>query len=111
MAKVEVRLPSLLRPMADGHREVEVEASTVASALAGLLALYPALRVHLLDEAGAFRPHVLCFHNDTPRRGDLDARVSAGDRITILQAVSGGGFGRRFRAAVSEGGFGAGRTG
>jgi molybdopterin converting factor small subunit len=52
----------------------------------------PALRVHLCDESGKFRPHVLCFLNEVNTRwlDGADPRLQQGDRITILQAVSGG---------------------
>ena len=50
------------------------------------------LAVHLFDEGGGFRTHVLCFHNDTNTRWleSLDVLLQDGDRITFLQAVSGG---------------------
>ncbi len=48
--------------------------------------------MHLFDETGDFRQHVLCFHNRTNTRWLPPAGVAleAGDTITILQAVSGG---------------------
>ena len=48
--------------------------------------------MHLCDESGRFRKHVLCFVNDVNTRW-LDAdnpSLHDGDCITILQAVSGG---------------------
>lgn len=92
MSKVTVRLPSLLHPAAGGSARVTVEAGTIDGALAALVKRHPALGVHLFDESGDLREHVLCFHNDTNTRWleSRQAPVADGDTITILQAVSGG---------------------
>ncbi len=92
MLQVTVALPSLLAGIVDGARTLKVEADTLAGALDELVRQYPALKVHLFDESGAFRPHVLCFHNEQSTRwlGSLDRPLAAGDVITIMQAVSGG---------------------
>ncbi|MGH9196080.1 MAG: MoaD/ThiS family protein [Acidimicrobiia bacterium] len=46
----------------------------------------------MYDESGTFRPHVLCFLNDVNTRwlDNANPPLQEGDRITILQAVSGG---------------------
>jgi molybdopterin converting factor small subunit len=92
MPEVTVHLPSLLGPVVNGAESIGVEGGTVAEALAALVEAHPALRVHLFDECGALRQHVLCFHNETNTRWmeSLDLPVTDGDTITILQAVSGG---------------------
>ena len=48
--------------------------------------------MHLFDETGGFRQHVLCFHNETNLRWleSDEVPVADGDRLTVLQAVSGG---------------------
>ncbi len=93
MAGVVVHLPSLLAPVVGGSRRVEIEAPTVRGVLDGLIAAHPELRVHLFDESGDFRQHVVCFHNDTMTRwmDSLEVPVAEGDTVTIMQAVSGGG--------------------
>jgi len=75
-----------------GAPEVRVEAQTIAGALDALVRAHPSLRVHLFDESGRFRQHVLCFHNRTNTRwlDRLDVPVAPGDTLTLLQAVSGG---------------------
>lgn len=94
MAAVTVRIPRLLAEVGDGRRQIPVDGDTVAGALEALFAEVPQLRVHVIDESGAIRQHVSCFHNGrsskTPER--LADPVSDGDVVTILQAVSGGGF-------------------
>lgn len=93
MARVTVHLPSLLAPVIGGSRRLEIEAATVRGVLDGLMAAHPELRVHLFDESGDFRQHVVCFHNETMTRwmDSLEVPVADGDEVTIMQAVSGGG--------------------
>jgi molybdopterin converting factor small subunit len=91
MAKIGVRLPSLLAPVT-GARTFEVEADTVRGAIDALLAAQPGLRVHLYDEQRALRPHVRLFWNerDIAWIGNLDVAAHDGDVLTVMQAVSGG---------------------
>jgi molybdopterin synthase sulfur carrier subunit len=91
MARVMLELPSLLRDVLD-RGSLSIEGETLHEALEDAYAQMPGLRVHLCDESGRFRRHVLCFLNEVNTRwldGD-DPRLHDGDRITILQAVSGG---------------------
>ena len=92
MPEVTIELPSLLGHIVNGDRRVCVEAQTVQGAVEALVERFPALSVHLFDETGNFRQHVLCFHNQVNTRwmSSTDVPVTAGDTITILQAVSGG---------------------
>jgi sulfur-carrier protein len=92
MARATLELPSLLRTVLGGRDTFEVEGETVEDALQHAYRLVPALRVHLCDETGKLRQHVLCFHNDVNTRWIRGGSPSLkdGDRITILQAVSGG---------------------
>ena len=92
MARVTVTLPRLLAAFIGDVTKVEVEADTLRGALEALLRRYPLLRVHLFDESGAFRRHVLCFHNEENTRWleSLDHPLATGDVVTIMQAVSGG---------------------
>ena len=92
MPSTTVRLTALLGQIVGGLRQVEVEALTVGGALDAVFVAYPALRVHVLDESGAIRPHVTCFHNDAAVRDavSLKAALQEGDPVTVLHAVSGG---------------------
>jgi molybdopterin synthase sulfur carrier subunit len=92
MSSVTVELPSVLAPVVGGTASIAVDGTTLAEALASLVERHPALTVHLFDETGRFRRHVLCFHNETNTRWleSLEVPVADGDTITILQAVSGG---------------------
>ncbi len=90
--RIEVQLPGLLADCAGGARRVSVDAPTVAGALDALFATYPLLRVHLADESRQLHRHVLVFYNDTSTRHlpSLDVPLNAGDRLHVIQAVSGG---------------------
>jgi molybdopterin synthase sulfur carrier subunit len=91
MARVTLELPSLLRDVLT-QGSLSVEGATLAEALEDAYSRLPGLRVHLCDESGRFRRHVLCFVNDVNTRW-LDGAnpiLHDGDCITILQAVSGG---------------------
>ena len=92
MASVTVELPSVLDEVMKGQRSISVEADTLRSALDSVTQRHPQLAVHLFDETGGFRQHVLCFHNQTNTRWleDWNVALSNGDTIRILQAVSGG---------------------
>ena len=92
MARVTVELPSVLDDVMKGKRSIAVDAATLRDALAKVTAEHPQLGVHLFDESGGFRQHVLCFHNETNTRWleNLEVPLAEGDTIRILQAVSGG---------------------
>ncbi|MFZ5480930.1 MAG: MoaD/ThiS family protein [Myxococcota bacterium] len=78
-------------PQLDG-RDVRVEATSVAEALAALEGLAPGIGFYLRDELGRVRPHVNLFVN-TERIRDRKALTDPlrpGDTLWILQALSGG---------------------
>lgn len=85
-------LPGLLRESAGGEARVAVPGSTLEEALTNLWARHPSLRVHLFDDHGRQRPHVLLFYNgeNFTSLDTLDVPLRGGDRLDVLQAVSGG---------------------
>lgn len=89
---IEVNIPTILRHCTGGRSPVTIEAATLAEALQHLCATYTQLRVHLYDEAERLRPHVVIFYNKESIRWleRLDIPLKPGDRLDILQAVSGG---------------------
>jgi molybdopterin converting factor small subunit len=89
---VTVKLPRVLAELTGCERSIAVKATTLAEALADLVRRYPALGVHLFDEAGDLRRHVRCFRNEVAvdNRSELDQRLSAGDRLTLMSSVAGG---------------------
>lgn len=89
MAEVRVTIPTMLATLVKGSRRFTVTGEDLGGVADAVFALHPELRVHLLDEQGAIRPHVVFFHNDAAV-GTLEGVVSDGDTLTVLQAVSGG---------------------
>jgi molybdopterin synthase sulfur carrier subunit len=89
---VEVRLPTLLRPHADGASSVTAAAATVGEAFGELAARYPGLAGQLVDEEGGLHRFVNVYCNDEDIRylDQLDTKVTDGDVISILPAVAGG---------------------
>lgn len=91
-AQLEVGVPGLLADCTGGKKYFSIEAQTLESALDSVFSTYPLLRLHVYDETGTRRPHVLIYYNgesiDWIDR--LDVPLGSGDRIDILQAVSGG---------------------
>lgn len=89
MAEVQVTIPSMLASAVHGDRKFSVEGEDLGAVVDALFDRHPELRVHLVDEQGALRPHVMFFHNDVGTR-ELHGPVRDGDTLTVLQAVSGG---------------------
>lgn len=89
---LEVSVPTILRDCTNGKSSITLEAATLEEALHRLREDYPLLRVHLYDETEQLRPHVLLFFNEESTRWleRLDVPLRPGDRLEILQAVSGG---------------------
>lgn len=91
-ARVVVRIPGPLRPLADGSDEVTVTAGSVGDALVEVMAAHPGLRRHLRAEDGSLREHVNVFRNEEDVRyldGERTA-VSEGDAVTIVPSIAGG---------------------
>jgi len=73
-------------------KTIEVIAATVSEVVMGIEANYPGLSAYLVEDNGALRQHVNIFINDTfiRDRKRLSDRVSAGDEVHVIQALSGG---------------------
>ncbi|MBM0103276.1 MoaD/ThiS family protein [Steroidobacter sp. S1-65] len=71
---------------------LEVEAIDVAGVVRALEARAPGIGFYLCDERGRLRPHVNIFIGNSliRDRRNLSDPVSAGDKVSILQALSGG---------------------
>ena len=89
---VEVRLPTLLRPLADGAASVAADGSTVGEVFDALTATYPGLAGQLVDESGALHKFVNVYVNDDDIRylEQLGTPVTDRDVVSILPAVAGG---------------------
>jgi molybdopterin synthase sulfur carrier subunit len=89
---VEVRLPTLLRPHADGAASVSADGATVGEVFKALTASYPGLAGQLVDDSGALHKFVNVYVNDDDIRylGQLATPVTDRDVVSILPAVAGG---------------------
>ena len=89
---IEVSVPSMLKSCTGGQSLFTLEAETLREAIHKLVEVYPLLRLHLYDERGEQRPHVLLYYNEENIKWleSLDVALKKGDRLTVLQAVSGG---------------------
>lgn len=89
---IRVSAQQPLRKALDDEPLVEVNAGTVAGAIAELIRLYPALARRLLDERGAVRRFVNIYVNQEDIRflQQQQTPLKDGDEISILPAIAGG---------------------
>ncbi len=87
-----IRVPTQLRPLAGGQREVIVEGTTVAEVLKGLDAAHPGFADRLFDDTGKLRRFVNVFVADEDIRylDGVATPVLAGQTVSIVPAVAGG---------------------
>jgi molybdopterin synthase sulfur carrier subunit len=83
-----VRLREPLKRLAGDRAEHELGGATVGELLRELERAQPALDGWILDERGHIRRHINVFVNG--ERGAEGTSVSAGDRVHVLPAISGG---------------------
>ena len=89
MAAVRVRLAPLLYSYTGGLRWIDVEAGTVAEAIAALDRRFPGIAFRIVDEQRGIRPHINLFVGEQSVR-DLGTPVAEGHEIYIVGALSGG---------------------
>lgn len=91
-ATVRIYVPAALRYRCGGVAEIDLEAATVREALEEIEKRHADLHRGICDETGAVRRHVNVFVNEVHMRDrdGLETKLSPGDEICILPAVSGG---------------------
>lgn len=92
MARLTLEVPRVLQDCTGGRSALELEAARLDEVRAAVAARWPVLATHVWSESGEVRPHVLLLHNDALTRGadPREISLSEGDRLAIVQAVSGG---------------------
>ncbi len=89
---VTVRIPTTMRPLTGGEKQVSAESGTLSDVIAALEAAHPGLGERLLDEDGSLRKFVNVFVDDDDVRylEGLDTKVGDGITVSIIPAVAGG---------------------
>ena len=89
---VNVRIPTTMRPLTGGDKQVQLEAGSLGTVVAALEAKHPGMGERLLDEDGALRKFVNIFVDDDDVRylDGLDTDVADGVTVSIIPAVAGG---------------------
>ena len=87
-----LRIPTPLRPYAEGKSEITVQGLTVGEALNDLVTQYPALKKHLFAETEELRPFVNLFLGDEDVRHlqGVDTPLKDGDKLMIIPSIAGG---------------------
>jgi len=92
VARVTLEIPRILRDSVGGRSSLELAAADLDGAREEIRREWPTLATHVFTDSGGFRPHVLLLHNDRllARAPADDLPLAPGDRLEIVQAVSGG---------------------
>jgi molybdopterin converting factor small subunit len=84
-----LRLPTTLPLVFPGlPRELELEATTVADAIACLEERWPGLRDRLCESGPRLRRHINVYVDGS--RADLDTELEPMSRVDVVAAISGG---------------------
>lgn len=92
---IDVVIPAVLAPLADGHTTIQHQA-THAISLAELFdtlgAQWPVLNRRIRNETGALRRHVNVFVDGKNIRdlSGMTTHVSPGQEVLVIQSIAGG---------------------
>lgn len=88
---VTVNIPTILRPLTDNQKRVEITGFNVLEVIEQMERQYPGVREKLIAEGKAHRFINLYVNDDDIRfREGLLTSLKDGDLLTILPAVAGG---------------------
>lgn len=89
---VLVRIPTPLRPLANGQNEVQLAGGSVREILENLVNNYPGIRERLMDEKGEVRRFINIYVNEEDIRflDGTQTRIKDGDELSIIPAIAGG---------------------
>jgi molybdopterin synthase sulfur carrier subunit len=89
---VTVRIPTMMRPLTGGEKQIPVMPGALSEIVRELEAAHPGLADRLVDEDGGLRKFVNVFVDDDDVRylEGLDTKVEDGITVSIIPAVAGG---------------------
>ena len=89
---IKIHIPTVFRPSTAGAEFVEVEGTTVATALTELCAKHEGLRGRLFKEQDRLNRFINVYLNDEDIRylSELKTPVRDGDKLSLVPAVAGG---------------------
>jgi sulfur-carrier protein len=89
---VTVRVPTPMRRVAGGKRDVSADGENVSAVIEDLERQYPGFKDRLMDESGDLRRFINIYINgeDIRYAQGIDTPLKAGDELSIIPAVSGG---------------------
>jgi sulfur-carrier protein len=87
-----IRIPTPLRPYANGQTEVSVTGKTVAEAVENLMTQYPPLRSNLTNGDGQLRPFVNLYlgENNIHDLQGLETQLAESDKLLLIPSIAGG---------------------
>jgi len=90
---VTVRIPTPLRKLTNDLDIVSADGGTLVACIDGLDNQYPGLKDRILDETGQLRRFVNVYINgeDVRFQQGVETALNAGDEVSIVPAVAGGG--------------------
>jgi molybdopterin synthase sulfur carrier subunit len=88
---VSIRLPGILRVLANGQERVQVTGNTALECLNDLESRFPVVKDWIRDGKGELLAYVQFFVNGERVHGeDLTMSLRSGDEIAIIVAIGGG---------------------
>lgn len=89
---VTVRVPTPMRRIAGGAKDVKAEGATVGAVIESLEQTYPGFKDKLCEDDGSLRRFINIYVNgeDIRYASGVDTQTKDGDEVSIIPAVSGG---------------------
>jgi adenylyltransferase/sulfurtransferase len=87
-----LKIPTPLRPYANGESSLDLPGNTVEDILEGLIKTHPELRKHLFNEEDKLRPYVNLFlgEENVNQLDGLKTKVQEVDTLMIIPSIAGG---------------------
>lgn len=87
-----LKIPTPLRPYADGESIVTLKGETVADLLEALVERHPELKKHLIGDDGQLRPFVNLFleEENVNQLQGLETPLAEEDTVLIIPSIAGG---------------------